>query len=69
MRHHLGLTGAQSKGLLARPEKTFDCPAASVLQHKFPVGEGQGIREEILGSVRFGMLVVLDQGKPSRPVS
>ena len=69
MWHHVGLARPETKGLLAGSEKTFDGPSAAIAEHTFAVGEMQGIGKEILGPVGFGMLVVLDQGKPSPPVS
>ncbi len=63
MWHHLCLTSGQSEVLFTGAEENLNVPPAAITQYDFPIGKGQIVGEEILGSARFRMFVVLDNCK------
>ena len=63
MWHHLCLTSSQSEVLLTGAEENLNMPSTAITQHDLSIGKGQVIGEEILGSARLLMFVVLDNSK------
>ena len=63
MWHHLCLTSNQSEVLFTGAEENLNMPSTAITQHDLSIGKGQIIGEEILGSARLLMFVVLDNSK------
>ena len=61
MWHHLCLTSGQSEVLFTGAEENLNMPSTAITQYDFSIGKGQIIGEEILGSARLLMFVVLDR--------